>query len=235
MRREHLALVSALAVALVTWGCDSGGGDGGSGGEGGADTVAGEDSMPGEDSMGGEDTPPVTGDFYGSCDQGNQCSTYPSTYTEAERKVVFDICPGSGGTWLAGQPCPGGWDAACEDYTAGSVPGSTYYYEGHLGLTQAQCEDFGGTFSSTLPDFAGSCWPSDGECQDFLAAWDTPSSVAAACGDGTYSPDPCTMDDIMGICTADGIFRTFYYYAAYPDIHFAETLCGNIGGVWSLP
>lgn len=239
MGRTSLMLMFGVALVFGTTSCD-GGDDGGEGGGAdtavGEDTMAGVDSLPGEDSMPGEDIPPVTGDVYGSCHQGMQCTTYPGSYTEAERKVVFDTCPGSGGTWLAGQACPEGWFAACEDYTAGSVPASTYAYEGILGLTKDMCEGYGGTFSSTLPDAPGTCWPATGgECQHYYATWDTPDSVAAACGDGEYSADPCPADGVMGVCTAGGIYRDFYYYADYPDIHFAETLCGNMGGVWGLP
>ncbi len=246
MERKSLVLMMCCALMVSGTACDSGGAGGGSEGGGedaspgedsmpGVDSIAGEDTAPGEDILPGEDTPPVTGEVYGSCDQDAQCTTYPSSYTEAERKVVFDTCPGSGGTWLAGQACPEGWFAACEDYTAGSAPASTYYYSGGLGLTETQCEGFGGSFINTLPDDPGTCWPTDGECQDWYADWDTPDSIAAACGDGTYSPDPCPMEGVMGLCTTEFLSRTFYYYASYPDIHYAETLCGNMGGVWSLP
>lgn len=212
-------------VAALLCGCSDNGGDSVDAGKQ-ADAASGIDGAPGPDADNGN---------IWSCDQRtlqSQCHTY-TDLSGAALTTTENACGTSQGTWLPAQPCPTGHDASCSGYTSGSITLDSYYY-GNIGLTEQTCTTMGGTWQSSLPDYAGSCWPGDYECQAWEASWDTPTSVAAACGDGTYDAEPCPTPDLVGTCTVASTSRTYHYYTGYANIAYVrDTLCGLMGGTWA--
>jgi hypothetical protein len=204
-----------------------GDGSGGTSAGGSAGTPSGGAGADGGSSSGGTGS----ADVAGSCDQRtlqNQCTEYPSSVTGDGLSVVIDACATSQGTWQEGQPCPDGYDAACEDYQNGSITISSFYYEGSAGLTEGQCTSSGGTWSNTLPDYAGSCIESDYKCVAFVGEFDTPAIAQDACTNGTYSTDPCPETDVYGTCTST---RVEYFYNGHPQESQLQMSC-EFYGTW---